>query len=1604
MIKKALGFIALIIFSGSLFASHLIGGTLGYEYVGPVGVNFRYKIILTVYNDCSPASSIPAPKPQLDVSVYFQDIPNNPMGGGDKTFLVTKSLPLVSQNSVVPPSSNGCIIGQNVCIIKGVYETFIDVPMNFNGYHIYFRDYARNGAISNLVNPGGTAIAFHAYIPPTLVNNSSPVFLDDPVPFLCVNDTTSILNSAIDPDGDQLIFSFVPAMSGGLTGFPPPPNPLTWIIPEVNYLGGFSNAQPFGAGGYAFMDGVTGLAKYMTPSIGNYIVAVEIREVRNGKLIGISRRDLQLLAISCPANPAPNLSGPLGGGATAYTIQECDTLDFPITFADANGDSLTLSVTGQLFNNAFVNPAATIDSLVIGDSIVTSNFAWETSCGAGQALPYLFTTSVTDDGCPVKTTNVVYQITVEPPTPPDSIVGPLLVCSNTIANYTTDTINGYTFNWVVTGGIINSGQGSTSVNVTWGITGTGIITLNSISDCSCPSVSIDNSVTILAIPLADAGLTKNICFGDTVQIGGSPTNPLGTIVSWLPNTNINNASTSNPLVFPTITTDYIVTVDNGTCPDTDTVRVNVAFTNIGVSADTSICLGDSIQLIATGGVNYSWTPSLGLSDTTIFNPIASPVTTTAYIVTVTNGLGCVGIDTVIITINSLPIVEAGLDTVICAGTSVEIGASPTGPAGATYSWTPVATLNNPTLANPIATPTATPTIYFVTVTDSNICQKSDSIIITTNPLPIISTNNDTSVCTGNCVQLNTIGGASYVWSPTTGLSNPNIGNPIACPLVTTAYTVTGTDGNGCFDTTSVTITINPLPIIDTGVDTAICIGDTIVLGGSPTGPAGASYSWTPVATLNNPTLANPTATPTATPTIYFLTVTGSNICQKSDSIIITINSLPIVEAGLDTVICAGTSVEIGASPTGPAGATYSWTPVATLNNPTLANPIATPTATPTIYFVTVTDSNICQKSDSIIITTNPLPIISTNNDTSVCTGNCVQLNTIGGASYVWSPTTGLSNPNIGNPIACPLVTTAYTVTGTDGNGCFDTTSVTIIIDTLPIINTGPDVWVCSGDSIGLNVTGAVTYTWTPLAGLNNATIPNPLAGPLLTTTYIVTGIDVNGCLNTGTIIVATNDTVPISPGANTSICIGDSIVLGGSPTSVNGTTYAWFPTTSLDDDTLANPTAFPTVTTTYFIVATNDTCTAIDSVTIVVNSASISAGSGVSICAGDSVQLTVTGGISYEWHPGVLLTDSVLPNPIAFPIITTDFIVEGTDTNGCLANDTITVAVNPFPIITIFSDTNICVGDSVQLNATGGISYEWHPGVLLTDSTLSNPKAFPIITTDFIVEGTDTNGCLANDTITVAVNSLPIITISNDTNICIGDNLQLMVFGPSNANYLWTPSIDLSDSNIFNPITSTGVTITYTVTVEDVLSGCLDSTAITIEVFDKPTAELSVETNPACEGVFVELTNLSTNASTYLWRFGDGVESTAINPSHTFSYGGNFTSILTAFNVAGCFDTVTFNISSGSFEEQFNLIPPVVFTPNGDGINDVFKLDIDETIAACSNLQIFNRWGSKIFESVGQNVAWDGRTAAGEKVPIGTYFYIIEINGIIKRGTLTLLE
>ncbi|PJC62567.1 MAG: hypothetical protein CO022_03885, partial [Flavobacteriales bacterium CG_4_9_14_0_2_um_filter_32_27] len=430
----------------------------------------------------------------------------------------------------------------------------------------------------------------------------------------------------------------------------------------------------------------------------------------------------------------------------------------------------------------------------------------------------------------------------------------------------------------------------------------------------------------------------------------------------------------------------------------------------------------------------------------------------------------------------------------------------------------------------------------------------------------------------------------------------------------------------------------------------------------------------------------------------------------------------------------------------------------------------------------------------------------------------------------------------------------------------------------------------------------------------------------------------------------------------------------------------------------------PITTTTYQVtgVDTNG-CSNVDSVTIIINALpTINAGTDVAICIGDTAQLQASGGNGYLWTPSAGLSDTTIANPLAFPTVTTTYIVMGTDTNACEGTDTVVVTVNPLPTISAgLTDTvYMCAGDSVQLNATGGTSYVWTPNINITNNTIANPFVFPPVTTTYYVTGTDANSCSNSDSVVVSVFAIPDLS---DTVICIGDSIQLTAYGPPGATFTWTPTTSLSNPNIANPYTSTTVTITYTVTVQDT-NGCVDTTQITVTAEDKPNAAFTVETTPACDGILAIFDNTSTGADSYLWLFGDGSQSIEIHPTHIFAYESSFTTILNAYSANGCLDTAVFNISSLSFEEQFNLTPPSVLTPNRDGFNDEFRLDLPEAISQCTNIEIFNRWGMKVFESKGQNMGWDGRTTTGAEVPDGTYFYIVDVKGIVKKGSITLMR
>jgi gliding motility-associated-like protein len=1819
---------SLIISTNSFHASHLIGGNLGYEYIGQFGNLYRYKIILTTYTDCTPASQIQDPEPSIQpIGIYQHNVQNNPMGGANKTFITSVNLNLINPGGtlITPNLPGGCSVGAGSCIKKGIYEGFVDLALSFNGYHIFYERCCRNAAITNLVP--NESMSFHAYIPSSLIPNNSPKFTNDPIPFLCAGETTSILNSAYDIDGDLLTFSFVTPYDGfsnATNPAPGPPNPtLNWTLPTVTYATGFSTALPFGAAGASTINATTGLTTYTPTAAGNYVVAVEIREFRNGNLIGVTRSDLQLLVLNCPVNPAPVLSTSQGTTVTQHTIEEGSTLCFDFGYDDPNNNStVTLVSTGAIFNALFVNPPATINTPVTGSGDVSTEFCWTTACGQAQSIPYQFQTSASDNGCPPKTANNVFQITVSPVAPPTAITGTQVSCQNGTQTYSTNLIAGATYNWSISGGTIVS-QNNNSVTVQWTNIGSNMLSVSATNQFGCNSAPIDLEVVVASSPTVNAGNDTELCIGNSVVLSGSTTANPGFTSSWTPIGIVSGGTTLTPTVAPTTTTDYVLTINigngclatdtvqvtvndpqvnagndvnictsittqlNGTatagtitwspsatlsdpsvlnpiaspnttttytlqlvdafgCTDTDDVTVNVepivilstsndtticegdcinlfvngsttyvwspsaglnsttsatptacpiatttfqvigfnnfctdtAFITVTVSPtlaanagnDVAICIGENTQLNGSGGIDYSWTPAATLSDATISNPVATPTITTTYVLSLTDALGCSATDSVIVTVNPLPTVSAGedkgicisatngttpptetlngsgvgtplwtpatglsadnilnpifsplvdteyvltltdvngcvnsdttfvtifgvvptnagADTTICPGESVTLGGNPSSfGANTIYLWSPAAFLNDATLANPIATPTVTTMFYLVTNNDT--CNGLDSVLVTVNPLPLINAGSDVNICVGDDTQLQASGGVSYVWESSTTLSSLVIDNPFANPTVTTEYIVEGTDALGCTNTDTVEVTVNSLPLIDAGSPQSICINNSANLLAT----GGVSYTWTPSATLNDNTIADPTATPTVT-TTYVVVGIDANTCQNSDSVEITVNPLPTITITGANAICIGDNTSLTAA----GGVSYIWNTDATLSSEVIANPIATPTVT-TTYTVTGTDANGCENTATFSVTVNNLPIISAGTDSTICLDESTGLLASGGTSYVWNANPSLSSTTVANPTATPLVTTIYTVIGTDANGCENSDNVSVFVNTLPTVDAGTPTAICIGASTQLQALGAISYTWLPATTLDNASIDNPVATPTVSTTYTVTGTDGNGCTNADEVLVTVNNLPNVSAGNDVAICIGNTTPLEASG-AVN---YTWSPATDLSNTAIANPVSSTTSTITYSVLGVDaNGCENTDDVVVTVNPLpTIDAGTSTAICIGASTTLTATGGVSYVWSPAINLSSSTIDNPIANPTSTQVYMVSGTDANGCFNTDNVTVTVNNLPTVSAGNDINICLGDVTGLIATGATNYVWSPVDFLDNVNTANPNSTPDTTIQYTVVGTDGNGCISSDS--VIVNVFRITTVPDQT-ICIEDSVQLNVFGsPGNA-FVWTPATGLTNPNISNPIATPLITTTYTISATD-LAGCQDQDEVTITVNPKPQALLNYDIIVACDGGYVNFENQSVDAVSYLWNFGNGDTSTLENPTYTYGFSGTYGGTLTVTNQFGCIDQTTYSLTTLGFNDYFDIYIPNVFTPNGDGENDVYRVEVPGRIAECVTLSIYNRWGQLMFISTGNNIIWDGFTSAGIEVPNGTYFYTIEVSDKSFNGTISLFR
>ncbi len=1192
-----------------------------------------------------------------------------------------------------------------------------------------------------------------------------------------------------------------------------------------------------------------------------------------------------------------------GTGASTYSwtpsaTLTCDTCDTTVAYPTTNttytligtlgngcADTSTVTVTVDSLPTV---SAGTDKSVCIGSSTTlqatgAATYTWTPSTGLGCtncSNPTATPTTTTDyivtgtdaNGCANDDT---VRVNVDP-LPTVNAGNDTSICIGFSVNL--QATGAHTYNWSPGTGLscisCDNPTAAPAATTTYVVTGT------DTNGCINTDTII---VTVNQQPTVSAATTQPICIGDTTSLLASG----ATTYIWSPSAMLSCNTCDSTLAYPATTTTYtVIGTDGNGCKDTTTIDVIVnTLPTVDAGNDTAICIGTSGTLIANGADSYIWSPSTGLGCTNCPNPTASPTTTTSYIVTGTDANGCVDTDTVTVDVNPLPAISAGTDKTICVGFNTSLTAT----GANTYTWSPAAGLSCTNCTSTTASPAVT-TDYIVTGTDTNSCMNTDTVTVNVNQQPNVTTGSSKTTCNADTVQLVASGASSYIWSPGSTLTCTTCDTTKAFPSSTTVYTVVGTDVNGCKDTTTVSVNVNALPNIEAGNDTAICIGDSIQLQAT----GGISYIWSPSTGLSCTTCDNPVANPTVT-TTYIVTGTDANGCTDTDTITITVNSLPSVSAGPDQTICIGFNTNLTAS----GANTYNWTPSGGLSCTNCTTPNASPNVT-TDYIVTGTDANSCMNTDTVTVTVNQQPTVSAGTPQAICIGDTTSLVATGAVSYTWSPGSTLSCTNCDSTLAYPTNTTTYTVIGMDTNSCMDTNTVTVTVNTLPNVDAGNDTAICIGDIGSLMATGANTYTWTPSTGLGCTNCPNPTASPSVTSTYVVTGTDANGCVNVDTVTVTVNSLPNVSAGTDKTICIGFSTNLAAT----GANSYSWTPSAGLSCTNCNNPTASPTSTTNFIVTGTdNNSCVNTDTVIVNVNQQpNVSTGSSKTTCDADTVQLVATGASTYIWSPGSSLTCTSCDTTKAFPTVNTTYTVIGTDVNGCKDTNTVDVSVNALPTISAGPDTNICTGDNIQLQATGGSTYSWSPSTGLSCTNCSNPTANPTTTTTYIITGTDANGCSNKDTLTITVNSLPNVSAGTDKDICQNDSVQLQATGASTYN--WSPATGLGCTNCATPNAAPTSNTNYIVTGTDA-NGCMNTDTVSVTVKSLPTVAITNDT-AICQGTTAQLQ--ASGAASYTWSPTSGLScNNCSNPTANLSATTTFSVIGTASN--GCTDTNTVTVT-----------------------------------------------------------------------------------------------
>ena len=941
-----------------------------------------------------------------------------------------------------------------------------------------------------------------------------------------------------------------------------------------------------------------------------------------------------------------------------------------------------------------------------------------------------------------------------------------------------------------------------------------------------------------------------------ITTGAPVTNYAWSPATYLDNTTIANPTASNVMA----TTTYTVTVSTAAgCTATNSVTVSAGNPLVvsPTASPTAICLNSStvVSAGATGGgapYTYVWEDSSTDAARTL-----SPISNATYSVTVTDNCGVTASGSVSVTVNGPPTVSVTPSSYQRCLPEMPVTLQASG--AVTYTWAPATGLSNTTGDATDASP-LTNTTYTVTGTDANGCTATAAAVITVNNSPSLNmTATPATICEGGSTQLLAdafILPVTYTQSTPAFFSEncaslPNNGptgdDGVSAPnnigftfkYYGVDYTQFGISTNGNIQLGDGVSPAYSTAYTDAAIPNAATPNNLIALAWDDWNVATGEIKWGTIGTPGSQRLVVCFSTSgrgggdpdnidgqiileEGTNKVYIVTV-NKNVSTNTATQGIedaTGSSASSAVSGRNNQAWSATNSVVAFTPNTPAF-TYNWSPSGDLDNAAISNPLASNLSTTTSFSVSVTDPGTgCQATGSVSVTVDPAPTASVSPSSAVltCTTTSVTLTALGGGTYLWDDS---------STDAARTVTAAgtYTVTVTGTNGCTATASASVTSDTTPPtagISPSSATLDCTNTSATLTASGGGTYLWDDSS--TDAARTVTAAG-----TYTVTVTGTNGCTATASASV-TSDTTPPSATISgaASYCVGNTISLSAS---AGGASYAWSgPSFTANTASISRASATVAMSGTYTVTVTGSNgCTATASQVVTVNAnPTVNITGPSSVCEGNTLTLTASGGVSYAWGgPGGFAAATATMNRTGMTAaMAGTYTVTVTNASGCTATASRTVAVNALPAATAGSNSPVCTGATINLTASGGVTYAWSgPGF---SSSLQNPSrgsATLAMAGTYTVTVTNASGCTATASTTVAVNSCGAVlnvvsySIGKDNGTSNG-SITLNVAGGTPCtgntyNYAWSGPSSGSATGGSSFVISPLATGWYTITITD---------------------------------------------------------------------------------------------------------------------------------------------------------------------------------------------